>query len=210
MGQYHYTVNLTKKEFLDPHKLGDGLKLLEQCGWCPGGTNDALHMLLACSSGRGGGDFRSGSDWIGHWAGDQIAVVGDYAEDADLPKKFQAASIYGLCREPGAEDGEQVRALLYRDITAELLPILEQEYEIIYYGEDFTRRVELSDVIEGWQYSHWRDGRVACIKIADQIYQYAMPALFAAVRTWLAGERSQGEKFNPVQHNVEQLANAGR
>ena len=30
MGQYHYTVNLDKKEYLVPHKLGDGLKLLEQ------------------------------------------------------------------------------------------------------------------------------------------------------------------------------------
>ena len=36
MGQYHYTVNLSKKEFINPHKLGDGLKLLEQSGYCPG------------------------------------------------------------------------------------------------------------------------------------------------------------------------------
>ena len=41
MGQYHLTVNLDKHEFIHPHQLGDGLKLGEQCGHSPGGTNDA-------------------------------------------------------------------------------------------------------------------------------------------------------------------------
>lgn len=29
MGQYHYVVNLDKKQYLRPHRFGDGLKLLE-------------------------------------------------------------------------------------------------------------------------------------------------------------------------------------
>jgi len=31
MGQYYFIVNLDKKEYLHPHKLGDGLKLREIC-----------------------------------------------------------------------------------------------------------------------------------------------------------------------------------
>lgn len=85
MGQYHFVANLTKKQFLHPHKLGDGLKLME---FVPGGgTMGALGLLLSCSNGRGGGDFR-GSDplgLVGSWAGDAIAIVGDYYEEQDIP-----------------------------------------------------------------------------------------------------------------------------
>ena len=56
MGQYHLTVNLDKKEFLMPHKLGVGLKLREQLG-SRDSTPDALFILLACSNGYGGGDL---------------------------------------------------------------------------------------------------------------------------------------------------------
>lgn len=62
MGQYHVVVNLDKKEFIDPHKLGDGLKLFEQIN-SHGGTMAALFALLACSNGRGGGDIPDGIDY---------------------------------------------------------------------------------------------------------------------------------------------------
>jgi hypothetical protein len=132
MGQYHYTVNLTKRQCLDPHKLGDGMKLVEQCGWTPGGINDALHLLLAVSNGRGGGDFAE-HELVGSWGGDRIAVVGDYAEDGDLLPEDNAARIYGQCGEPGG----------YEDITDSLVPLLEEAFEVVYYGEGWLRRVEL-------------------------------------------------------------------
>jgi hypothetical protein len=56
MGQYYYTVNLDKEEFLMPHRLGDGLKLLE-FGCSSNGTLTALALLLADGNGRGGGDI---------------------------------------------------------------------------------------------------------------------------------------------------------
>ena len=34
----------------------------------------------------------------GRWAGDRIAVVGDYAEDSDLLPRDKASTIYGRCR----------------------------------------------------------------------------------------------------------------
>ena len=160
MGQYHYTVNLDKREFIHPHKLGDGLKLVEQCGHAPGGTNDALHLLLACSSGRGGGDFESdnfnkatGEGFVGRWAGDRIAVVGDYAEDDDLPAEFKASTIYSRCADPeyAEEDDEQAQGLpAFRDITPDLIPVLEREYELIYVGSGWRDRVSPWKCVEGF------------------------------------------------------------
>jgi len=107
MGQYHLTVNLDKKEFLMPHKLGVGLKLLEQVGveWS---TPDALFMLLASSNGQGSGDFQDdANNMVGRWAGDKIVVIGDYANREELPMQFGADSIYGLCHTFGAECEER-------------------------------------------------------------------------------------------------------
>lgn len=132
MGQYHKTFNLDKKQFINPHRLGDGLKLLEQCGWSPGGTNDALHMLLAACSGRGGGDFQSKDPIIGSWAGDRIAVIGGYAEPDDVPG----------CNAPEVYEAED-----YEDITEKIKPIMEQEYEVVYgEGEYYCKRVSLFDI----------------------------------------------------------------
>lgn len=161
MGQYHYTVNLDKNEYIDPHKLGDGLKLLEQCGYIPGGTNDALHLLLAVSSGRGGGDFHTGSTLIGRWGGDRIAVVGDYAEDGDLDECHNASSIYFRCGEP--DEGVDPNLPQYRDITDELIPVIEAEYEVLIAGDGWRQRVELRKAFNGWTYSHMRSERVADI-----------------------------------------------
>ena len=81
MGQYHAVYNKTKKECLQAHKLGNGAKLVEQIGFV-GSTADILFLLLANSNGRGGGDFED-HDIIGRWAGDEIVVQGDYAEEGD-------------------------------------------------------------------------------------------------------------------------------
>ncbi len=90
MGQYHWVVNLTKRELLHPHRCGDGLKLME-FGPSGDGTMACLAILLACSNGRGGGDCRANGELakaiIGRWAGDEIAIVGDYAEVNDIPGK---------------------------------------------------------------------------------------------------------------------------
>lgn len=85
MGQYHYVANLDKKEYIHPHVLGDGLKLME-FGCSAFGTMTATALLLACSNGRGGGDWREDNgDVVGRWAGDRIAIIGDYAKDGDFP-----------------------------------------------------------------------------------------------------------------------------
>ena len=106
MGQYHHIMNLTRHEYLNAEAFDEGRKLTEfGCG--NGGTMAALAALLSASSGRGFGDFHThdgaGRDnpehWlkgfgltaeladrhiVGRWAGDAIAIVGDYAQEEDL------------------------------------------------------------------------------------------------------------------------------
>ena len=95
MGQYFITANLDKKEFINPHRLGDGLKLREQ-GASQGGTLNAIHALLATGSGRGGGDYID-HPLVGRWGGDRIVVIGDYAERNDLNGVDYAEYIYAAC-----------------------------------------------------------------------------------------------------------------
>jgi len=81
MGQYHTVYNIDKQEYIHPHRIDNGAKLMEQVGWM-GSTSTALFLLLANSNGRGGGDAKP-HELIGRWAGDRILVQGDYAEPGD-------------------------------------------------------------------------------------------------------------------------------
>lgn len=155
MGQYWYPVNLDKKEYIVPHKLGTGLKLWEQLANHPG-TGGALVILLAAQrETRGGGDFDLEENWhgpertfpkyntqpgpmpedyqaiasqtIGRWAGDRIALVGDYAEDSDLPEEFKASEIYHQCHEGG-----------YTDITDLVAKVIEHELNGHFDGDGWA------------------------------------------------------------------------
>jgi hypothetical protein len=123
MGQYHYVVNLDKKEFIHPHMLGVGLKLWEQMAAHPG-TSSALIALLACSNGRGGGDLHE-DEIVGRWAGDRIAIVGDYGQDDDLPGNDPPASeIYALCSDE-----------TWHDVSADIAALIERELEGKFVGD---------------------------------------------------------------------------
>lgn len=96
MGQYYKIVNLDKKQYLHPHKFGDGLKLLE-FGSSGCGTLLGLTVLLADGNNRGGGDLCSDDPLIGSWAGDRIVVTGDYADEGNFlraSKKNQGKNLY--------------------------------------------------------------------------------------------------------------------
>jgi hypothetical protein len=183
MGQYRKPVNLDKHEFIYPHKLGTGLKLWEQLANAPG-TGAALIVLTAAlPETRGGGDFDLEENWhgpertfpehdvtpgpmpedyapiaqrtIGRWAGDRIALIGDYAEDGDLGdspvfqtpkgndplKLIPASKVYGLCTdEPTNEDPErqaEIEALggAWKDITDDVALVIEHELNGKFEGE---------------------------------------------------------------------------
>lgn len=113
MGQYWKPVNLDKREFINPHKLGTGLQLWEQLANHPGTAGAMIVLTAAMPEARGSGDFdHEGNSrdsarkedylaiaarTIGRWAGDRIAIVGDYAEDEDLAPEHRASLIYSLC-----------------------------------------------------------------------------------------------------------------
>jgi hypothetical protein len=137
MGQYWYVVNLDKKEFLHPHTLGCGLKLVEQVGTVPG-TAAALIMLLAAEPrARGGGDFDVDNPKlrpvVGRWAGDRIALIGDYAQPGDLPGE-RADLIWKLCQlgreDATPEERRQWRQLLEEQLCLRYPELAEREEEM--------------------------------------------------------------------------------
>lgn len=93
MGQYYKIVNLTKKQFMNPHDFGDGAKLCE-FGDSRSGVMFALAALLASGNNRGGGDIRSDDPIIGSWAGDQIAIVGDYDDEGKFGVPEEGQNMY--------------------------------------------------------------------------------------------------------------------
>jgi len=108
MGQLHILYNLDKKEYIHGHRLGIGLKLMEQCGF-EKSTATGLWLLLANSNGRGGGDALE-HPMVGRWAGDRIVVQGDYAEPTDK----------AYLTEQERKD--------FTDISAEIKALLDVEY----------------------------------------------------------------------------------
>lgn len=178
MGQYHKTVNLDKREYLNPHALGDGLKLCEQSG-SRAGVSAALMLLLACSNGRGGGDIDLPEEMagyrevIGRWAGDRIAVVGDYAKDTDFPYEGKVSLLYiqtysleqlAECQQYYASRIDDpvwadhrdryldVLALrssdLFNDITPSVKPILEYELGIRYRPASWSSDGSWMEVVD--------------------------------------------------------------
>ena len=89
MGQYFKAVNLDKREYVCPWCIGGGAKLWE---WAANRQGSVFALLLRKSDEGEGGDFygyRKGGDEggpihctlspiAGRWAGDRIALVGDY------------------------------------------------------------------------------------------------------------------------------------
>lgn len=124
MGQYYYVVNIDKREYLHPHKFGEGLKLSE-FAFSRGGTMTGLALLLADGNGRGGGDIRAGDPGglIGSWAGDRIVIAGDYAD----PGKF----LDGITPEGHNPDDEPwnlhgVARETFKDISGAVAALIEQ------------------------------------------------------------------------------------
>lgn len=143
MGQYHVLVNLDKRQFVHPHAMGCGLKLWEQVGFYAS-ISTALWALLACSNGRGGGDFRE-HPLVGSWAGDRIAVVGDYAEPDDLAPEHHTESLYNRCLHGDARyvseeaqirrEAEEEGLAVYTDISPQVREMMTALFDVTYDTE---------------------------------------------------------------------------
>lgn len=167
MGQYWIPVNLTKKEFVSPHMLGSGLKLWEQLANPPGVGAALIVLTAAMPERRGGGDLDLDTNWhgpervnmadagpmpdgypevarrtIGRWAGDRIAIVGDYAHDDDLLPEDEASKIYDLCwSKAWAREGEQPPEGAFTDISEDVCTVIEHELQGAFVDDGWRRWV---------------------------------------------------------------------
>ena len=80
MGQYYFLVNMDKKEYVNPWKIEGLAKVWE---WAANISQAGPIVLLLGWSNKGGGgdpdwDHPDVKDIAGRWAGDRVALVGDY------------------------------------------------------------------------------------------------------------------------------------
>lgn len=101
MGQYHSVINLSRRTGYSPRSLGSLLKLMEQAHSTT--ATAALTMLLA-----------------GTWAGDRVAVIGDYAEDSDLPDSTTPFLASTLVDRIEASDGVRNVGWLGRKVVTDV------------------------------------------------------------------------------------------
>ena len=137
MGQYYKIVNVKKKQYITPHTFGDGAKLME-FSMSANGVLAGLAILLADGNGRGGGDLNSENEIVGSWAGDNIVVAGDYADQGKFVKTTDQ-NLYEVC----IAEGEDIS-----------LKVLDALCDDRYFFEEFRKhRVgwsgdEVKDLIE--------------------------------------------------------------
>jgi hypothetical protein len=139
MGQYWKVVNLDKREYINPLKLGSGLKLWEQLA-NPGVGQALVILLAAMPKQRGGGDLQP-DPVIGRWAGDRVVFVGDYSQDEDMPGVPDFGKLYGLTTDPKYLDAEaEVKAEdLYKDVTDDVCTVIERELHGKFVGDGWRR-----------------------------------------------------------------------
>ena len=159
MGQYWKAASLTAREFISPHPLGSGAKLGEMLANSPGIGEALIVLCAAMPEARGGGDFDLQANWhgpeskfpehnatpgpmpedyqaiaartIGRWAGHRIALVGDYAEDGDLPDSpVPASQIYAAC-----DSSATGNFVAWLDVTEDVARVIEHELGGKYGGD---------------------------------------------------------------------------
>jgi hypothetical protein len=123
VGQYYYVVNIDKKQYLHPHRFGDGLKLME-FGASGSGTMAALAVLLSNGNGRGGGDCDSDNSLVGSWAGDRIVVAGDYG-DPGLFVDDPDRTLHDIAKETFEDISLRMRKVIANDV--DLSPVIGGE-----------------------------------------------------------------------------------
>lgn len=139
MGQYHIAVNLDAREFIHPHKLGDGLKAWEQAANGPGGVGTALIYLMVAPIYRGGGDFKDTNKIMGAWHGDRVVIVGDYAESGDFDTgipNLSASHLYMACTDPYPS----YEGFGFVDVSEQVRRAMTEEFGWEYEGDGWVTR----------------------------------------------------------------------
>jgi len=148
MGQYYLTVNLDKRQYLHPHRFGEGLKLLE-FGCSSEGTMTALALLLSDGNGRGSGDLRvkDGAEearLVGSWAGDRIVVCGDYAAEGKFLTQKQIEEFGKAIHAKGVPTLYWYASEFFEDISGKAKQMLAADSCMQWAAneENFKREIE--------------------------------------------------------------------
>lgn len=99
MSQTWVIANLDKKEFINPHHLGDGAKLREFVVREYGPTNIAIALLLAKPHSLTGEERKLLGERAGSWYGNRIGLVGLY----DDPIPGREETLYDVITGIGSE-----------------------------------------------------------------------------------------------------------
>lgn len=163
MGQYHHPVCIEAEEGLNPHTLGVGLKEGEQAYSIPS-TPHAMIALVCARGGNMPADC-SQSPLIGKWAGTRVLVVGDYAEDGDIPgwRGPRLSRLYNaLTPEEERKPKRHWRTTpLFRDISIEARNFLEAACNFRYFEQEQTFRDMVpgsktyGQITDRWTHTEW-------------------------------------------------------
>jgi hypothetical protein len=134
MGQAYLLVNLSKKQFINPHKFGNGYKIME-FGASGESTMMALAILLSNGNGRGGGDLDSKDPIVGSWAGDKIVIAGDYGDEGKFLPRVSTKKLTEIAKDSFSEGYQQPERVNlyhfaeheYEDISVKVLAALMDE-----------------------------------------------------------------------------------
>lgn len=138
MGQYWIPVNLDKREYVEPAKLGSAYKLRNLVYTGPG-PGAALVILCAAGAGNALVSFLNPDPIIGRWAGDRIAIISDYTRRSDLPNPADKAEIiYELCQPDPGYPNERP----FTDVTDAVVSVIERVFNGKYAGTEWDRRFE--------------------------------------------------------------------
>ena len=92
MGQYFLIVNTTKKEYLHPHRFGEGLKFMEFTLDGTGIMHGLAHLLAQSSAGVAIDD----PEVTGRWVGDHVVIVGDYDESGVFDEAYESDDYHDI------------------------------------------------------------------------------------------------------------------
>ena len=96
------------------------------------GVLAGLAILLADGNGRGGGDLHSTNPIVGSWAGDNIVITGDYADDGKFVKDVDK-NLYSVAN----IEGEDVS-----------LKVLEALFDDGWFFEEFRKNAPMLDEVK--------------------------------------------------------------
>jgi|SRR6185437_1369621 len=120
MGQYFVIVNVDKQELLDLSYFGHGSKLGDLVRGGLTGALTGLTYLLALSGSIGGVELHEQDPMFGRWAGDRVAVVGEYFQGVVGDIHWESETTY--YRVSGWQDG-------WVDISEHVLRSIEAFFE---------------------------------------------------------------------------------